>query len=154
MQKAPDHDYVLVIEGNTGQITLSAASPQAALKRARQIFPKSREMAVAGTAGNYVVQFKVGFDHNKALLKRARRLAAMDLTRQDSFNTLSPVERYMALLYAQLTGKPTYLGNRLSIGLAALKANMLATNQVAGPGVFADYDIAVYNLVELQERGT
>ena len=142
-------DAILEIEGNTGTITLGAGSAQDALKRARHFFRHMRDVTVAGTAERYVVEFKVDRKYNRSLLRKARRVAALDLTREN-YEQLQPLEKYMALLYAQLTGKETFLPDPMFLrgAVLALKNELIRNAQVSGPNDLMDYDIVVYNLIE------
>lgn len=144
-------DATLEIDGNQGTITLSAGSAQDALQRARHLFRHQRDVTVAGTAGRFIVEFKVGFKHNRSLLKKARKLAKIDLNREN-YDRLQPEDKYMALLHAQLTGKKTFLEDPMFLrgALLALKNEIIRQGQVGSPNDFLEYDIAVYNLVESQ----
>jgi hypothetical protein len=149
IQKA---DWVLEMEGNTGRVILHAASPVAALERAKRVFPHMRDASVAGTADRYYVDFKVDPGYDRSLLKKARRLGKLPLTKKN-YDELEPHEKYMALLYAQLTGRETFLGdaNRLLAALPALRNEMVRRGKVPSHDDFMDYDIAVYNAVEADE---
>ena len=142
-------DAILEIEGNTGTITLGAGSAQDALKRARHFFRHMRDVTVAGTAERYVVEFKVDRKYNRSLLRKARRVAALDLTREN-YEQLQPLEKYMALLYAQLTGKETFLPDPMFVrgAVLALRNELVRNAQVSSPNDLMDYDIVVYNLIE------
>lgn len=144
-------DATLEIDGNQGTITLSAGSAQDALKRARRFFRHQRDVTVAGTAGRYIVEFKVGFRHNRSLLRRARKIAKIDLTREN-YDRLHPEDKYIALLHAQLTGKKTFLEDPMFFrgALLTLKNEIIRQGHVSNPNDFMEYDIAVYNLVESQ----
>jgi hypothetical protein len=144
-------DATLEIEGNSGTVTLNASSAQDALVRARRFFRHMRDISVTGTAERYVIEFKVSFKYNRRLFRRASKLAKLDLTREN-YERLEPTEKYIALLYAQVTGKETFLSDPMFLrgALLSLKNEMLHQGQVSSPDDFTDYDIAVYNLVESQ----
>jgi len=148
-------DATLELQGNSGTITLDAGSARDALDRARRIFRPMRDVTVAGTAGRYVVEFKVDFKYNRSLLRKARKLARLDLTRTN-YERLKPEEKYMALLHAQLTGKETFLPDPMFLrgALLALKNDLIRQGDVSSPDDFMDYDITVYNMVESQSSAT
>jgi hypothetical protein len=141
-------DVTLKIEGNTGTITLKAASAREALKRARQIFPHVRNVGVAGTAERFVVDFKVGFNHNRRLLKRARRLSGVDVT-QENYDGLVLGDRYMILLQAQLARKSTFLGDPIFLRDAVRRLrDEIRGGRGSGADELMEYDIAVHNLLD------
>jgi hypothetical protein len=137
------------INGNQGTITLNAGSAKDALRRARRLFKHMRDVSVAGTAERYVVEFKVDYKYNRSMLKKARQLASLDLTR-DNYDRLKPEGKYMALLCAELMGKETFLENPLFLrgALMALKNELVREGHVSSLDDFMDYDIAAYNAVE------
>jgi hypothetical protein len=149
MHRFEQNDATLEIDGNRGTITLIAASPQDALKRARRIFRHMREVSVVGTADRYLVEFKVDPKYNRGLHKRAREIARTPLTRPN-YEGLDPLERYMALLHAQLTGKETFLEKptQLPAALLALENELIRQGHISTREDLMDYEIAVYNVSE------
>ena len=139
----------LEIEGNTGSVTLNAADAQDAMRQARRLFRHMRDVSVAGTAERYVVSFKVDYKYRRDLLKTARRLARLDLSREN-VKGLSPLEKYMALLHAQLTRKDTFLGDPMLLrgAVLALRNEIVRQGHVSSPDDLMDLDVVVYNLVE------
>lgn len=155
MYRFQHEDATLEIEGNNGTITLVAGSARDALNRARRIFRHMRDVTVAGTAGRFIVEFKVDHKYNRSLLRKARKLARLDLTRAN-YDRLKPEEKYMALLHAQLTGKETFLPDALFLrgALLALKNQIIYQGEMSSHDAFMDYDITVYNLVESQAKAS
>jgi hypothetical protein len=151
MYRIEHEDATLEIEGNAGTIILSAASPRDALKHAQRIFPAMRDVTIAGTADRYRVDFKVSHKYKRSLLNKARALADIELNREN-YEQLEPVERYMALKYAQITGKETFLGDpgKLRAAVLALQNELLRQGHVQNPDGLMDYDIAVYNAAEIE----
>jgi hypothetical protein len=143
-------DAMIEIEGNQGTMTFTASSARDALLHAHDILPQIREVGVRGTAGRYLVDFKVDFDYNRSASKKAHEVAQLDLT-HENYERLAPDEKYMALLHAQLTGKEIFLGDKpIAAALMSLKNEMVRRGEIPSHDDFMDYDIAVYNLVESQ----
>jgi hypothetical protein len=149
MYRFEKNGATIEIEGNRGTISLTAPGPREALKRAERLFTHMRDVAVAGTAERYTVSFRIDHKYRKSLLKKMQRLAAVELTREN-YEELEPLEKYMVLLHAQLTGKETFLGDSglLRGALLAVKNELVRQGEVADPDAFMDYDIVVYNAAE------
>jgi hypothetical protein len=144
-------DAIMEMEGNQGKIALEAASPRQALKRAQEHFPQMRDVSVVGTAGRYLVEFKVDEKYNRSLFKKAQKVVKLEPTREN-FDALELDEQYMALYYALLTGDATFLKPPATIqgALMALKNTMVRQGVVSNFDAFMDYDIAVANAAESQ----
>jgi hypothetical protein len=142
-------DGVVEIEGNSGRVILIASSAQDALRRARKLFQHMRDVGVAGTADQYVVTFKVDLKYRRPLYNKARKLGQLPLT-PENYDGLELDEKYMALLYAQLTGKETFLEDPklLPSALMALRNEIIRRGVLSDHDEFMDYDIAVYNAAE------
>jgi hypothetical protein len=151
MYRIEHEDATLEIEGNIGTIILTAASPRDALKRARRIFPHMRDTTIAGTADRYRVDFKVSHRYKRSLLNKARALADEELSRE-YYDRLEPMEKYMALKYAQITGKDTFLGDpaKLHGAVLALQNELVRQGYVQDPNDLMDYDIAAFNAAEIE----
>lgn len=146
-------DAVLEFAGNRGSVLILASSGADALERAQAVFGYMRDTTVSPRlSGEFLVQFKVRLNYRLPLLKSIesalKRLSSYELYSQARY-----LDRYIVALISQLTGEPKYLASlNLDEELGALRSNAVIAREVSTAMRFVDWDIAIYNFIELNTR--
>ena len=140
---------------NQGRAYLEAASPTAALNATRALFGHTREESVKSLGyGQYLVQFKVALDVRLSLVRQVEK--AVRLLRDEQIYSLARyIDRYIAATVCFEVGKPGWLadsGIDLKEEISELRMSTVVAREVANVRDFVDWDIAIYNYLELNSK--
>lgn len=148
-------EAVLEFVKNRGRVYLEAASPAVALSAARALFGQVREERVESLgSGQYLVNFKVALDFRLSLVRQVEK--AVKLLRDEQIYSLARyIDRYIAATVCFEVGKPKWLaesGIDLKEEISSLRKATVVSREVANVRDFVDWDIAIYNYLELNSK--
>jgi len=140
---------------NQGRAYLEAASPTAALNATRALFGHTREESVKSNgSGQYLVEFKVALDFRLSLVRQVEK--AVRLLRDEQVYLLARyIDRYLVSMVCFEVGKPEWLadsGIDLKEEISTLRKATVVAREVANVRDFVDWDIAIYNYLELNSK--
>jgi hypothetical protein len=137
---------------NRGRAAIAAKSPEEAVLLTRELFCHIRDVSVKSRLGVYVVSFKVALDYRMSLLKTVER-AMRILRTQEQYSRARYIDRYLVAVIALETGKPEFLaGTNLKEEVSALRKAAVVAREVTNVMRFVDWDIVLYNYLELNFR--
>ncbi len=138
---------------NRGRTHLEAASPEGAIAAARELFEYTRDEQVKSVgSGQYLVTFKVVLDYKLHLVrsveKAVRLLRAPELYADGRF-----LDRYIVATVFRETGEPDFLADTdIKNEISSLRKASVVSREVPNVVSFIDYDIAIYNYLELNGK--
>ena len=148
-------EAVLEFVKNQGRAYLEAASPTAALNATRALFGNTREESVKSLgSGQYLVEFKVALDYRLSLVRQVEK--AVRLLRDEKIYSLARyIDRYLVATVCLEVGKPEWLagsGIDLKEEISILRRATVVAREVSNVRDFVDWDIAIYNYLELNSK--
>jgi hypothetical protein len=137
---------------NRGRAAIRARDPQEAVVLTRELFSHLRDISVKSRSGVYLVSFKVALDYRMSLLKSVERAVRM-LRTKEQYSRARYIDRYVVALIALETGKPSWLAEtNLKEEISALRRAAVVAREITNVMRFVDWDIVVYNYLELNYR--
>jgi len=146
-------EAVLEFKENKGRTFIEAPDPTAAIGIARDLFRHTREeKARKLKSGQYLVNFKVSLDYQLPLLRQVERAIKM-LRCREIYTCARYIDRYIVSTFCMETGKPEWLaGEEIRKEIGALRKAAVVAREVSNVRDFVDWDIAIYNYLELNSR--
>lgn len=138
---------------NRGRTFLEAAGPKEAVAAARELFEHTRNERVKSLgAGQYLVTFRVALDYKlpqiRGVEKAVKLLRSPELYRDGRY-----IDRYMVATVFMETGQPEYLSDtNIKDEISNLRKAAVVAREVPNVVSFIDYDIAIYNYLELNNK--
>jgi len=138
---------------NRGRAFLEANGPAEALSTARGLFEHTRDERIKSLGNNqYLVTFKVSLDYRRPLVRGIEK--ALKLLRTlEQYQDGRYIDRYVVATVYMEMGRPDFL-SRLDIKdeISALRKAAVVAREVNNVVAFIDYDIAIYNFIELNDK--
>lgn len=147
------NDSVVEFCRNHGRAFLEAAGPKEAVVAARGFFEHTRNERVKSLgSGQYLVTFKVSLDYRLPLVrnveKAVRLLRTMEQYREGRY-----IDRYAVAIVFMETGSPDFLSDTaIKEEISNLRKSAVVAREVPNIVAFIDYDIAIYNYLELNGK--
>ena len=138
---------------NTGRTFLEAEGPQQALLAARELFEHTRDERVQSLgSGQYLITFKVRLDYRLPMVRNVEK--AIKLLRfQNMYDAGRFVDRYIVATIFMNTGFPDFLSDRdIKEEISSMRKAAVVSREVPNVVHFIDYDIAIYNYLELNGK--
>jgi hypothetical protein len=138
---------------NHGRAFLEADSPKQAITAARELFEHQREGRVQSLgSGQYVVNFKVALDYKLQLVRQVEKTIRM-IRQMRNYTEARYLDRYIMATIFMETGEPDFL-DELDIRdeISNLRKAAVVAREVTNVVSFIDYDIAIYNYLELNTK--
>ncbi|MCX6834296.1 MAG: hypothetical protein NTW07_04050 [candidate division Zixibacteria bacterium] len=147
------NEGVIEFSQNNGRAFLEAPGPREALSAARGLFEHTREERIKSLGnGQYLVTFKVSLDYRLPLVRNVEK--ALKLFRSlVSYQDGRYLDRYAVATVFMETGHPDYLSDLdIKAEISALRKAAVVAREVNNVVAFIDYDIAIYNYLELNSK--
>ena len=147
------NEGVIEFSQNKGRAFLEAAGPKEALATARGLFQHTRDERIKSLgSGQYLVTFKVSLDYRLPLVRSIEKVLKL-LRTLDSYREGRYVDRYAVATVYMETGQPDYLADLdIKREISALRKAAVVAREVNNVVAFIDYDIAIYNYLELNSK--
>jgi hypothetical protein len=138
---------------NHGRAFLEATSPKEALNAARGLFEHTRDERVKALGnGKFMVTFKVTLDYRLPLVKDTEKAVKM-LRSENDYRDARYIDRYIVATVFMETGSPEYLAETdIKDEISTLRKAAVVAREVSNIVSFIDYDIAIYNYLELNSK--
>ncbi|HUV29862.1 MAG TPA: hypothetical protein VMY05_02040 [Acidobacteriota bacterium] len=148
-------EAVLEFCKNEGRACLHASDPNAAIAATRDLFDPIRDVTVQRLdSGQYLVSFKASLDYRLNLVHLVERAVKM-LRDQQMFSEARYIDRYIVATICMETGKPEWLAAGcadIEEEIGELRKAAIVAREVTNVRDFVDWDIAVYNYIELNSK--
>ena len=147
------NEITLEFSCNRGRALLDATSPTTALATVRDLFRYTRDESVQKMGeGRYQVDFKVALDYRLPLLRSIDRTVRL-LSAPELYQQARYIDRYVVASIARETGKPDWIPvTGLKTEISELRKAAVVAREVANVTRFVDWDICVYNYIELNSK--
>ncbi len=138
---------------NRGRTFLEAAGPKQAVSAARELFGHTRDEQVESLGSSqYLVTFKVSFDYKLHMIRTVEKAVKL-LRAPDLYADGRYVDRYMVATVYMETGHPEFLADTdIKSEISSLRKASVVSREVPNVVSFIDYDIAIYNYLELNSK--
>jgi hypothetical protein len=138
---------------NHGRAILEATGPKEALTAARGLFQHTRDERIKSLGnGQYMITFKVSLDYRLPLVHSAEKAVKM-LRNEDLYRDARYIDRYIVAIVFMETGSPEYLAETdIKDEISSLRKAAVVAREVPNVVSFIDYDIAIYNYLELNSK--
>lgn len=138
---------------NRGRTYLEAAGPKQAVAAARELFRHTREERIKSLgSGQYLVTFKVALDYKLKLVRSVEKAVKL-LRAPDSYAEGRYIDRYVVATVFMETGEPDFLADTdIRAEISSLRKASVVSREVPNVVSFIDYDIAIYNYLELNSK--
>jgi hypothetical protein len=138
---------------NQGRIHLEASSPSQAVMAARELFEHIREERVKSVgAGRYLVAFKVSLSYKLHLIRTVEKALKL-LRAPELYEDGRYLDRYIVATVFKEKGEPDFLSNcDIKEEISSLRKAAVVAREVPNIVSFIDYDIAIYNYLELNNK--
>jgi len=147
------NEGVVEFSQNNGRAFLEAAGPKEAFSAARGLFEHTREERIKSLgSGQYLVTFKVSLDYRLPLVRSIEK--ALKLLRSpELYQDGRYIDRYAVATVYMETGHPDYLSDLdIKSEISTLRKAAVVAREVNNVVAFIDYDIAIYNYLELNSK--
>lgn len=147
------NEGVIEFSQNNGRVFLEAAGPREALSAARGLFEHTRDERIKSLGNRqYLVTFKVSLDYRLPLVRSIEK--ALKLLRSpESYQDGRYIDRYAVATVYMETGHPDYLSDLdIKAEISTLRKAAVVAREVNNVVAFIDYDIAIYNYLELNSK--
>jgi hypothetical protein len=147
------NEGVVEFSQNSGRAFLEAAGPKEALSAARGLFEHTREERIKSLgSGQYLVTFKVSLDYRLPLVRSVEKVVKL-LRSLESYQDGRYIDRYAVATVYMETGHPDYLSELdIKTEISTLRKAAVVAREVNNVVAFIDYDIAIYNYLELNSK--
>lgn len=138
---------------NHGRAFLEANSPGEAVAAAKELFEHQRDGRVQTLgSGQYVVNFKVSLDYKLPMVRQVEKTLRL-IRRMRTYQEARYIDRYILATVFMETGEPAFL-DILDIRdeISNLRKAAVVAREVQNVVSFIDYDIAIYNYLELNTK--
>jgi len=144
---------VIEFSQNKGRAFLEAAGPKEALSTARGLFEHTRNERIKSLGnGQFLVTFKVSLDYRLPLVRNVEKILKL-LRSLEAYQEGRYVDRYAVATVYMETGQPDYLSNLdIKKEISTLRKAAVVAREVNNVVAFIDYDIAIYNYLELNSK--
>ncbi|MEW5795188.1 MAG: hypothetical protein AB1772_02395 [Candidatus Zixiibacteriota bacterium] len=138
---------------NHGRAFLEAAGPKEAVLAARGLFEHTRDERVKSLGpGRFMVTFKVNLDYRLPLVRGVEKAVKL-LRTVDLYQDGRYIDRYAVATVFMETGSPDYLTDTdIKEEISTLRKAAVVAREVPSVVAFIDYDIAIYNYLELNTK--
>lgn len=138
---------------NRGRTFLEADGPREAVAATRELFEHTRNERVKSLgSGQYLVTFKVKLDYKLHLVRTVEKAVKL-LRAQELYDDGRYVDRYMVATVFMETGQPDYLADTdIKKEISSMRKAAVVAREVSNIVKFIDYDIAIYNYLELNSK--
>jgi hypothetical protein len=138
---------------NFGRAFLEASSPRKAVAAARELFEHMRDERVQSMGNNrYLITFKVRLDYKLPLVRQVEKAVKL-LRYPEIYEDGRYVDRYIVATVFKETGRPEFLDDRdIREEISRLRKAAVVAREVNNIVSFIDYDIAIYNYLELNGK--
>jgi hypothetical protein len=138
---------------NCGRTFLEAASPREAVAAARELFEHTRNERVQSLGSNrYLVTFMVRLDYKLPMVRHVEKAVKL-LRYPDLYADGRYVDRYIVANVFKETGSPDFLNEKdIREEISSLRKAAVVAREVNNVVSFIDYDIAIYNYLELNSK--
>jgi len=138
---------------NRGRAFLEAGGPKQAVAAARELFRHTRDERIKSLgSGQYLVTFKVALDYKLHLVRSVEKAVKL-LRAPDLYADGRYVDRYFVAIMFMETGEPGFLADTdIRAEISSLRKAAVVSREVPNVVSFIDYDIAIYNFLELNSK--
>jgi hypothetical protein len=147
------NEGVIEFSQNQGRAFLEATGPKEALSTARGLFEHTRHERIKSLGnGQYLVTFKVSLDYRLPLVRGVEKVLKL-LRSREAYQEGRYVDRYAVATVYMETGQPDYLSDLdIKKEISTLRKAAVVAREVNNVVAFIDYDIAIYNYLELNSK--
>ncbi|MBD3402450.1 hypothetical protein GF420_06120 [candidate division GN15 bacterium] len=147
-------DGVMEFAQNHGRAVVEAADADAAVEKLRGMFASIREESVASIGEDqFLVTFKVSLDYRLNLVRQVEK--SLRYVRDfNTYRTSRYLDRYILAHLFKETGRPGWLDEIEDIKreISQLRKAAVVARELAKIEHFVDWDIAIYNFIELNTK--
>ena len=138
---------------NHGRAFLEATGPKEALQATRGLFEHTRDERIKSLGnGQFLVTFKVNLDYRLPLVHAAEKAVKL-LRNEDQYRDARYIDRYIVATVFMETGSPEFLAETdIKDEISSLRKSAVVAREVNNVVAFIDYDIAIYNYLELNSK--
>jgi|GEM_PF-888724 len=138
---------------NRGRAFLEADDPKQAVAAARGLFEHTRDERVKSLgSGQFLITFKVSLDYRLPLVRSVEKAVKL-LRTWEAYQEGRYVDRYAVATVFMETGVPEYLADLdIRAEISGLRKAAVVAREVPNIVAFIDYDIAIYNYLELNSK--
>lgn len=138
---------------NSGRAFLEATGPKQAVATARELFRHTRDERIKSLgSGQYIVTFKVSLDYKLYMIRSVEKAVKL-LRSPDVYADGRYVDRYIVAIVYMETGEPEFLADTdIRSEISNLRKAAVVSREVPNVVSFIDYDIAIYNYLELNSK--
>ena len=138
---------------NRGRTFLEASGPKQAVAAARELFQHTREEQVKSLGSDqYLVTFKVSLDYKLHLVRTVEKAVKL-LRAPEIYADGRYVDRYIVATVCMETGEPEFMADTdIRSEISSLRKAAVVSREVPNVVSFIDYDIAIYNYLELNSK--
>ena len=138
---------------NRGRTFLEASGPKQAVAAARELFRHTRDEQVKSLGSDqYLVTFKVSLDYKMHLVRTTEKAVKL-LRAPELYADGRYLDRYIVAIVYMETGEPEFLADTdIRSEISSLRKASVVAREVPNVVSFIDYDIAIYNYLELNSK--